>query len=182
MYKEEFLTKNEELVEKYVHDKEKNKVYIGMQKYMCEDFATIQIWLDLYEALSSKYGDIMMYPCLCKHFITHRYNWFTFCIKSLGINIDFCLEKDKKDLMFQLWRARNILLFDLEEYVSIKDNQSRIDFVISEIESKIERNKVFEQNKKKEKNKTQKVVETKPKIAESPTKRKRIRIGEQVKY
>ena len=179
MNKEEFLSKNEELVEKYVHDKEKNKVYIGMQKAMCEDFAAMQRWLDLYEALSSKYGDIMMYPCLCKHFITHRYNWFTFCIKSLGINIDFCLEKEKKDLMFQLWRARNILLFDLEEYLDIKDKQGRINFIINEIDNKIERNKVFEQNKK---NKTQKVVETKPKIAESPTKRKRIRIGEQVKY
>lgn len=181
MNKEEFLKKNEELVEKYVHDKEKNKVYIGMQKAMCEDFAAMQKWLDLYEALLARYGDIMMYPCLCKHFITHRYNWFTFCIKSLGINIDFCLEKGKKDLMFQLWRGRNILLFDLGEYNSIKDNQSRIDFVINEIENKIERNKVFEQNKKKKK-KAQKVVENKPKIAGYPTKRKRIRIGEQVKY
>ena len=85
--------------------------------------------------------------------------------------------------MFQLWRARNILLFDLEDYLDIKDKQGRINFVINEIESKIDRNKVFEHNKKKEKkNKTQRVVETKPKVAESPTKRKRIRIGEQVKY
>ena len=78
MNKEEFLRKNEELVEKYVHDKEKGKVYIGMQKAMCEDFADMQKYLDLYEALSVMYGDIMMYPCLCKHFTTHRYNWFTF--------------------------------------------------------------------------------------------------------
>ena len=181
MNREEFLKKNKELVEKYVHDKEKNKMYIELQKAMCEEFAAMQKWLDLYESLSARYGDIMMYPCLCKHFITHRYNWFTFCIKSLGINIDFCLEKEKKDLMFQLWRGRNILLFDLGEYNSIKDNQSRIDFVINEIENKIERNKVFEQNKKKEK-KAPKVVENKPKIAENPTKRKRIRIGEKVKY
>ena len=81
--------------------------------------------------------------------------------------------------MFQLWRGRNILLFDLGEYVSIKDNKSRIDFVINEIENKIERNKVFEQNKKK---KAPKVVGNKPKIVGNPTKRKRIRIGEQVKY
>lgn len=182
MNKEEFLKKNEELVEKYVHDKEKNKVYVEMQKVMCSDFSSNPTMLDLYEALTDKYGDIMMFPCLCKYFINHAYNWFTFCIKSLGINIDFCVGKDKKDLMFQLWRARNILLFDLEEYLDIKDKQGRINFVIGEIESKIERNKVFEQNKKKKKNKTQKVVETKPKIAESPTKRKRIRIGEQVKY
>ena len=182
MIREEFLKKNEELVEKYVHDKEKNKLYIEMQKAMCNDFVSKSGMLGLYEALTDKYGDIMMFPCLCKHFINHTYNWFTFCIKPLGINIDFCLGKDKKDLMFQLWRARNILLFDLEEYLDIKDKQGRINFVISEIESKIERKKVFEQNKKKKNNKTQKVAETKPKIAESPTKRKRIRIGEQVKY
>lgn len=181
MEREEFLKKNDELVEKYVHDKEKNKVYIGMQKAKCNDFSSNPAMLDLYEALTDKYGDIMMFPCLCKYFINHAYNWFTFCIKSLGINIDFCVGKDKKDLMFQLWRARNILLFDLEEYLDIKDKQCRINFVINEIENKIERNKVFEQNKKKKK-KTPKVVETKPKIAESPTKRKRIRIGEQVKY
>ena len=177
MYKEEFLTKNEELVEKYVHDKEKNKVYIGMQKYMCEDFATIQIWLDLYEALSSKYGDIMMYPCLCKHFITHRYNWFTFCIKSLGINIDFCLEKEKKDLMFQLWRTRNILLFEYEELLNIKDSKERIDFVITEIEAKIVRN-----NARNYLTETAKKVADAPKVAPQPTKRKRVRIGEKVKY
>ena len=150
---------------------------------MCSDFSSNPTMLDLYEALTDKYGDIMMFPCLCKYFITHKYNWFTFCIKSLGINIDFCVGKDNKDLMFQLWRARNILLFDLEEYLDIKYKQGRINFVISEIENKIERNKEFGHNKKKEKkNKTQKVVETKPKIEEGPTKRKRIRIGEQVKY
>ena len=181
MEREEFLKKNEELVEKYVHDKEKNKVYVEMQKVMCSDFSSNPTVLDLYEALTDKYGDIMMFPCLCKHFITHRYNWFTFCIKSLGINIDFCVGKDNKDLMFQLWRTRNILLFDIEEYLDIKDKQGRINFVINEIENKIERNKVFEQNKKKKK-KTLKVVENNPKIAENPTKRKRIRIGEQVKY
>ena len=182
MKEEEFLKKNDELVDKYIHDKEKNKPYIVIQKAMCMDFAKNERMLALFEALSNKYGEVCMYPCLCKHFLKHKYNWFTFYIRSLKLNIDFCVDKDTKDLMFQLWRARNILLFDLEEYLDIKDKQGRINFVISEIESKIERNKVFEQNKKKEKNKTQKVVETKPKIAESPTKRKRIRIGEQVKY
>ena len=173
MNKEEFLTKNEELVEKYVHDKEKNKVYIGMQKAMCEDFAAMQMYIDLYEALSSKYGDIMMYPCLCKRFLTHRYNWFMFYIRSLKMNIDFSVGKDTKDLMFQLWRTRNILLLDFNEWKNIKDNKERIDFVIKEIEDKIERNKIIKKSKK---------VADSPKVVTKPTKRKRIRIAKQIKY
>jgi len=177
MNREEFLTKNEELVEKYVHDKEKNKVYIGMQKDMCEDFAAMQMYIDLYEALSSKYGDIMMFPCLCKHFLKHKYNWFTFYIRSLKLNIDFCVDKDTKDLMFQLWRTRNILLFEYEELLNIKDSKERIDFVITEIEAKILRN-----NARKYLEETAKKVADTPKVAPQPTKRKRIRIGEKVKY
>ena len=177
MNEEEFLKKNDELVDKYIHDKEKNKQYIVIQKAMCMDFAKNERMLALFEALSNKYGDVCMYPCLCKHFLKHKYNWFTFYIRSLKLNIDFCVDKDTKDLMFQLWRTRNILLFEYEELLNIKDSKDRIDFIINEIENKIERNKSI-----KKVIDTAKIVSDAPKVAPQPTKRKRIRIGEKVKY
>ena len=177
MNEEEFLKKNDELIEKYVHDKEKNKPYIVIQETMCMDFAKNERMLALFEALSNKYGDVCMYPCLCKHFLKHKYNWFTFYIRSLKLNIDFCVDKDTKDLMFQLWRTRNILLFEYEELLNIKDIKERIDFVITEIEAKIVRN-----NARKYLEENVKTVTDTPKVAPQQTKRKRIRIGEKVKY
>ena len=176
MKQEDFLKKNDELVDKYINDKVKNKPYIAIQKAMCMDFAKQERMVDLFEALTNKYGDVCMYPCLCKRFLKRQYNWFTFYIRSLKMNIDFCVDKETKDLMFQLWRTRNILLFEYEELLNIKDINERIDFVITEIEDKIERNKTLKENI------TAKKVADAPKVAPQPTKRKRIRIGEKVKY